>query len=433
MISGLLRSLPLLLLLAAGPARAADPCLACHEQKTPGVVRFWKESAHAGKGVGCADCHGRDQDANHRRTRMVGAEVCGSCHAAALKTHRLSRHAVGLKTGQGCTRNLDAGPDRDRSCSFCHREGSAAPIVTTACAMFLAQTPQMQRQGCTACHRVEIACDTCHTKHGTDPAVARDPGTCGVCHMGPDHPQFEMWETSLHGVLARRPGGPSAPTCITCHLDKASHNVSRGIATGLSPTSRAWKDERELMVGRCSACHSRAYSGRSLADADGIALQSLQLVAEAQEIVAGLARDGLLAPPPADRPAHPLFGKSFVIGPAMLYENISSVESRFFRLRQFHAPIAFKGAFHQNPDYSHWYGNAPLKLTLSEIRSEAALLRTIDALKKRVDLLSAATGTAGPDPAARELRLLLDKRLKGEISEREFERQKKVLLDRMGF
>ena len=257
----------LILTIASAPAQAADPCLACHERKTPGIVNYWKESIHFRKNVSCADCHGRDVEENHNRKRMVTAEVCGSCHAAALASHKLSKHAISLKAGQGCTRNLPAGAERDKSCSFCHKEGTAAPIVTTECAMFLAQSPEMQRQGCSSCHRVEISCDSCHTKHGTDRATARNPGVCGVCHMGPDHPQMEMWETSQHGVLYQQSNGKAGPSCVTCHMEGGSHNVSRGIATGLSPTSALRKQERDGMIALCGQCHTREFATRNLADA----------------------------------------------------------------------------------------------------------------------------------------------------------------------
>ena len=72
----------------------------------------------------------------------------------------------------------------------------------------------------------------------------------------------------------------------------------------------------------------------------------------------------------------------------MLYENLSSVESTLFKMKAFYAISAYKGVFHQNPDYAHWYGNAPMKLALSEIRSQAALLRKVEAIKKRVDNLN---------------------------------------------
>jgi hypothetical protein len=160
----------------------------------------------------------------------------------------------------------------------------------------------------------------------------------------------------------------------------------------------------------------------------------MKIVAEAQAIVEDLQREGLLFPSPGARPPHPLSGNNFVIGPHMLYEDLSSVESIFFKLKQFYALIAFKGAYHQNPDYAHWYGNAPLKLALSEIKSEASLLRQVQVLKKRIDNLSAAPGGRGGEreDVKRQLRMLEEKRLKGEINAQEHDRLKKQLLDEQG-
>lgn len=422
-------------LLAPNPVFAADPCLDCHAEKTPGIVAYWKASAHAGKKVGCVDCHGSDREANHAGKMMVNAAVCGGCHKEALASHRQSKHGAGLKAGMGCTRSREKNEEQDKSCALCHESGSAKPVAQVACAMFLAQTPAMQRQGCLACHQVEVRCDTCHTRHGTDLAAARDPGVCGVCHMGPDHPQLEAWETSMHGALYARGRGTGAPSCATCHMHRGSHNVSRGISPAGTPDAARNSGERTFMVSICSECHTPGLAVRSLNDADSIREQSGKIVAEAQAIVEQLQREGLLSPSPGARPPHPLAGNTFVIGPHMLYEDLSSAESAFFKLKQFYALIAFKGAYHQNPDYAHWYGNAPLKLALSEIKSDASLLRQVQALKKRIDLLaSRPVATTGGEigDLKQKLRSLEEKRLTGEIAAQEHERLKKRLLDEKG-
>jgi len=421
--------------ICAGPAAASDPCIDCHEKKTPGIVNYWKKSRHFEKEVTCTGCHGADVEANHNRRTTVDAGKCGECHQSALSGHSLSRHSIGLRSGRGCTRNIETAAGADKSCLFCHKPGSDETIVKTECAMFLAQSPEMQRQGCNACHMVEVRCDTCHTKHGTDLALAREPDTCGVCHMGPDHPQVEMWEKSVHGVIFRNGGKDIAPSCVTCHMRGGSHNVSRGIASGLPEAGDSIKKrEREEMISICSACHTSNLARRNLEDADAIERQSGALVEEAKGIVEGLQKDGLLFPAPGKRPLHPLFGEKFVIGPHMLYENLSGVESLFFRMKQFYAPISFKGVFHQNPDFAHWYGNAPLKLTLSEIKSEAELLRQVANTKKRLDNISSAppNDDGHGDKTKKALRELKEKRLSGEISEQEYEKEKNRVMEERG-
>jgi hypothetical protein len=294
--------------------------------------------------------------------------------------------------------------------------------------MFLAQSEEIQRVGCSSCHKVETGCETCHTKHGTDIAYARKAETCGLCHMGPDHAQLEMWRSSQHGVLFYERGEPAAPTCVTCHMEDGTHNVSKGIATGQPPDSAT--EERAFMLEICSRCHTPSLSRRALEDADQILLQSGAILAEAQKIVKELYSEGLLEPSHGERPLHPLFGREFVIGPHMLYENLSRAEAIFFRMMMFNYMSSFKGAFHQSPDYSHWFGNAPLKLALSELKSEAALLRKTNSIQKRLDNLPPPSSSEGELKS--KLRELKDSYLKGEIAEEEYDSRKRAFLDEWG-
>lgn len=412
---------------------AVDPCLSCHEQKTPGIVGYWKGSAHYGAKVYCVKCHGDDVEKSHKGEAVVDASVCGGCHGQEYREHEGSRHSLGMKTGQGCTRNLPESREKMRTCSHCHERGSTKPIADSDCAMFLAQSPEMQRRGCSSCHRVEQGCDSCHTRHGTDTSLAGLAGTCGTCHMGPDHAQFEMWSTSAHGVIYEAGGAKAAPTCVTCHMDGGTHNISQGIATGRPSHLR--DAPRQVMLDICARCHTRAMAARSMQDADAIESQSRALVDEARQIVEALGTEGLLVPDPAGRDPHPLFGQSLVTGPHMLYEGLSSVEAKYFRMKKFYYISAFKGAFHQNPDYAHWYGNAPLKLALSEIESDAAALREAALLRKRMDNLSRLrfdSEAQEVDAHKHALRELNERLYKGEITEEEHRREKKHILDSLG-
>lgn len=439
LVSAALVLMALLALPSVARAESEDACLGCHETETPGIVAYWRESAHPAAEVLCQSCHGPDVEASHEGRAPVGAEVCGQCHKKRYSEHMKSKHAIGMKTGMGCTRNLPQSRETVRTCDHCHEKGSSKPIVDAECAMFLAQTPQMQRQGCSSCHKVEQRCDSCHMKHSTSAAIASDAGTCGTCHMGPDHAQLEMWQTSVHGVLYQSAGQGVAPTCVTCHMDEASHDVSAGIATGRPAGTR--EQRRATMLSICARCHSSAMAERSLADADDIEVQSRAMVAEAEKIIMELDRDGLLVPSTGQRPEHPLFGNSLVLGPHMLYENLSGVEAEYFRMKMFHYMSAYKGAFHQNPDYAHWFGNAPLKLSLSSIKSEAGALRRMDNLSRRVDNLTSLLNSPGAANAgARDeaemlkaaLRQLKERFLSGELKRDEYDRKRAELLERHG-
>jgi hypothetical protein len=90
------------------------------------------------------------------------------------------------------------------------------------------------------------SCHACHSRHGFQANVARSPENCGKCHMGPDHPQIEIYNESKHGIAfyanrdkmaLSKPGDwilgrdyYAAPTCATCHI--SGHMTPQGINAG---------------------------------------------------------------------------------------------------------------------------------------------------------------------------------------------------------
>lgn len=420
-------------------------CLSCHGKDTPLIVRVWSESAHAKNGVTCEQCHEGDYGIGHltgEDRNIVGAHVCARCHRDAAKEHYSGKHGIGFRAGRACTRSMKKTPEILAGCSDCHEQGSRIVRQEVECARFLAQSPEMQRRGCLSCHNVENRCDSCHSSHSTDRSLVRDPAVCATCHMGPDHPQYEMWMTSRHGILFNLKGRDYAPDCAACHMPGGDHNVSTGITMGLAGQEYpvdVREAERAKMLAHCTRCHTESFALQNLDDADAVQRQAKAIVDEARSIIKELEKDGLLAPSPASRPPHPLSGNKLDIGPQMLYENLSGVEVAFFRMKKFYYVMAYKGVFHQNPDYAHWYGNAPLKLALSEIKSGAALLRELKNLKERVDILSASGETAvrGGQPSEtgglkRNLARLRELYLRGDLSEAEYTKRKNDLLDRHG-
>jgi len=372
----------------ASIAWSADDCVTCHEEKTPGAVAQWRASAHASVEGGCSACHGEDHEKMKEGKAVVDAARCGRCHEKAFHDHAASRHGIGLHTGWGCTRNQ---PDRDRSeCSFCHQEGSTIPKTRIECARFLKQSKEMGDLGCNRCHQVESNCATCHGNHLTDLAVARDPAVCARCHMGPDHPQWEVWETSMHGTLWGSVGDAVGPSCQRCHMPQGNHNVSQGLT--MTPGMKLYdvkeaKEERADMVKICSDCHSPSFSRRELEKGDAIREQSLTLVKEAEEILWDLNDRRLLSPSPGERMPHPLRGANLVTDGQMLYEDTSRIERIFFKMKKYDLAKTVKGAYHQNPAYTHWLGNAELKMDLVDIRSEAQRLRERKETKEVVETL----------------------------------------------
>jgi hypothetical protein len=423
-----------------------ETCVSCHNKETARVVKVWSGSAHSSADIGCEECHGTDNGPKHYEDgarKTVEAFICARCHEDQAKAHFAGKHGISFRAGRACTRNMEKTRKVLEGCNDCHEKGSTLLRQEAECARFLAQSPSMQRQGCLSCHKIENRCDACHTPHDTDLEIVNDPAVCGTCHMGPDHPQYEMWKSSRHGVMYSQKGREYAPGCTACHMPSGSHDVSAGISMGLF--GQKYPDEiravqRQRMLDICTQCHSRSLAEQNLSDGDAIQKEAKALIDEAASIIKGLDAEGLLKPGPAERPAHPLSGRQLDIGPQMLYEDLSAVEALFFRMKKFYYIITYKGVFHQNPDYAHWYGNAPMKLALAEIKSNAILLREIYRIKKQVNNLSAMEhdrhGDGTPIGLEEELKLKLrklkDRFLREEISKDEYEEMRIKLLDEHG-
>lgn len=410
-------------------AADADECIDCHKKETPAAVKQWQVSAHV-PNVGCSSCHGTDHDAIVKGDAPVDAKVCGRCHEKAFREHTASKHGMGLHTGWGCTRNLKS---RDtRECRFCHEEGSTQPKTTVQCARFLTQTSEIGALGCNRCHQVENSCASCHTNHITDLATVRAPASCATCHMGPDHPQWEMWQTSRHGVLYESLGGEAGPTCQRCHMPEGSHDVSFGITMSPAMVQTAGKVHdlrRQEMLGICVQCHAKNFAERELNSVDAILAQSRTLVKEAESIIRDLADRDLLVPSLQERPLHPLRGRELVLDGQMLYEDISHIERLFFKMKKYDLAKTVKGAFHQNPAYTHWYGNAELKMTLADIKAEAARLHS------SVVLHSAPKESKEEEGAylsvEEELQILKRKHDRDAITDKEYREGKQKLLEKL--
>jgi hypothetical protein len=284
----------------------------------------------------------------------------------------------------------------------------------------------MGEVGCNYCHSVENSCASCHTSHNTDLKIVRDPASCAKCHMGPDHPQWEMWQTSLHGTLYGSLGEKTGPTCQVCHMPGGTHDVSIGITMssgGIAYPPEKGKPQREKMISICSQCHAPGFAARELARGDAIQKQSLSIVKEAEKIILDLADRNLLDPMPENRPPHPLSGNKLVLDSQLLYEDTSHIERLLFKMKKYDYARTIKGAYHQNPSYTHWYGNAELKMDLVDIKAEASRLKK--------------SGTRAPEKGAvldknvaeEELKLLQKKLERGAISDEEYQREKKRVMD----
>jgi hypothetical protein len=262
----------------------------------------------------------------------------------------------------------------------------------------------------------------------TDLKIVRDPNSCAKCHMGPDHPQWEMWQTSQHGTLNASVGPDAGPTCQACHMAGGSHDVSVGITMSSGgdpyPPQKAGPARAE-MLKICSRCHAPEFARRELARDDAVRDQSKAILKEAEAIIWDLADHGLLDPMPDRRPPHPLSGKVLVTDGQMLYEDTSHIERLFFKMKKYDYARTVKGAYHQNPAYTHWYGNAELKMDLVDIKAEASRLRERRAGRAMQGAPVAPTAEAQMED---RLRALKNKLSRGAISEADYEKEKAAIL-----
>jgi len=344
--------------------------------------------------------------------------------------------------------------DRDRANRTLVDEPAA-----TACAirraLLLFVREDLGGRGCGGCHNMGIkseeqkkeqrakgykyqnnSCDECHTRHTFSKKEALNPKACQQCHMGYDHPQWEMWSSSKHGARYAMkkegdlPEGAAAPTCQDCHMSDGNHEnrtawgflgvrlplpedkqwaadqVTILKALGVldpetgKPTGRlevvkaadlarltqeAWQTERDKMIKTCTKCHSKSYAREQLGMGDKIMQDADRLMAEAIEVVGGLYRDGIIKKPADYAFAYPDFLFFMQTGGAEGAKNlkVSHVDQVLFEMYMKHRMRAYQAFFHVNPDYAYWYGWAMLTKDLGEIKEMAKTMRAVHGSTKK--------------------------------------------------
>ncbi len=406
---------PVLLPPAAALA-SSEACLDCHSKQSPGIVADWKTSKHSTSGVDCTACHG---EAHRSATDAAKAAIptpdtCAACHETQVAQFKRGKHALAwaaMKAMPSAHAQPVAMMEGMKGCGGCHKIGLKSE----------AEHRELQQQG----RGFGLAsCDACHTRHAFSLAEARSPQACQTCHMGFDHPQWEMYSASKHGVRAllkqngTLPDSAAAPTCQTCHMQEGNHEVrapwgflavrlpmpedprwAADRATILQalgvldpdgkPTPRldvvkaadvarldqeSWQKNRDQMLATCAGCHSSQFAKEQLQKGDDMIREADRLMAEAIRIVAGLYKDGILPKPPGYAHAFPDL--------LTFHDAPTVVEQKLFVMFLEHRMRAFQGTFHANPDYALWYGWSEMQRSLSEIKEEAARLRREHAPKK---------------------------------------------------
>jgi hydroxylamine dehydrogenase len=171
---------------------SAQICVECHKRITPGIVTDWQLSKHSKNKIDCSECHG-DQ---HQSAQDVGKveiptpDTCANCHDERVKQFKAGKHAASwaaMKAMPTFHWQPMALTEGMKGCGGCHKIG----VKTEA------EIKDLKKSG--AGFGV-ASCDACHTRHTFSVQEAQQPQACQTCHMGFDHPQWEMYSGSKHGV-----------------------------------------------------------------------------------------------------------------------------------------------------------------------------------------------------------------------------------------
>ncbi|MDA0711964.1 MAG: multiheme c-type cytochrome, partial [bacterium] len=365
-------------------------CIDCHKKETLATVEQWGSSRHYRAKVGCFECHEAhpgDADAymhhGERIATIVSPKDCSKCHDKEVKEFEGSHHAQAAKI-LGSQDNVLAevveGSLLFKTPAF--PNGVSAAVVN----------------GCWQCHGTEVkvledgkldlatwpntgigrlnpdgsrgSCSACHSRHRFSVEQARNPENCGKCHMGPDHPQIEIYNESKHGVAFRAnidrmnlandkwvvgEDYNAAPTCATCHMSATSkqsltHDVGMRISwnnrpiksirpevsdakMGLPGAKIDWKTRRKNMENVCLACHGQPYI-------DAFYLQYDALINEYHVKFAD--------------PGIKLMAAAKPLLKAVSFSN--KLDFIWFELWHHEGRRARHGASMMGPDYTHWHG-----------------------------------------------------------------------------
>ncbi len=405
----LISLMPLAGTLASAPQDAGAACIECHSKVTPNIVTDWKESKHSQVGVSCDACHGSDHTTatDAAKTKIPTPETCAQCHEAQVAQFKKGKHSMAWAAMEAMPTihwQPMAMTEGMKGCGACHKIGvkSAEQIAT------------MEKEGS---HFGIASCDACHTRHTFSLAEARSPQACETCHMGFDHPQWEMYSSSKHGVrnelkqLKIQSEASAAPTCQTCHMQDGNHEVRTAwgfLAVRLpmpedkqwaadratilealgvldpdgKPTGRldvvkaadvarldqaSWQAERDKMLKTCNQCHSMDFAKQQLQYGDDMIKNADHLMAEAIRTVAGLYKDGLLPKPKNYAYAFPDL--------LTFHDAPTVIEQKLFVMYLEHRMRTFQGTFHSSPDYALWYGWSEMQRDLTEIKELESEIR----------------------------------------------------------
>jgi hydroxylamine dehydrogenase len=272
-----------------------EACIGCHSQVNPGIVEDWLSSRHSsatpaeamkkpslerrisatdipeelrGYAVGCYECHSRNPEKHQDNFEHMGFRInvvvspndCNTCHpveagqyagskkANAWKIimknpvyHTLVSSTIGIKKVENGKITLQEPSPRtlQDTCLGCH--GTKVEVKGMkkifSNSMGEVEVPDLTNWPSQGVGRENPdgsigSCTSCHPRHSFSIKIARQPETCGQCHLDPDVPAYNVFKESKHG------------------------NISDAYKSEWNFTSVPWTVGKDFKAPTCAACHS---------------------------------------------------------------------------------------------------------------------------------------------------------------------------------
>jgi hypothetical protein len=366
-------------------AGSTDSCVVCHRNASPGIVQQFGYSSMAASNVICSNCHVVTADypgaVEHEGEYILASPttaMCQQCHPAEVNQYMQSRHSIPAYVAVAGSQDLS--PELLAAYKSIP-EGTYAPDKSRH---ILAQMEgkDLTRFACESCHSVGAPavdqsvgkCQKCHIRHEFSLEQARKPETCNNCHIGPDHPQWEIYQESPHGISYSTMGQNwnwdadsgtltvkdfHAPTCATCHMSgfggaATTHDVGDRLTWFLfAPISErrpSWQNNQVRMQTVCMECHNEKFIDAFYADADKATYSVNDFVKQSDIVMKSVKDKDLLTPAPFDE----------------------EIEYEYFELWHHWGRTAKFGAWMQGPDYTQWHGAYEIVKALSNLKEMAA-------------------------------------------------------------
>lgn len=268
-------------------------CIDCHETVTPGIMRDWQKSQHTkitptsalqksdneikvstknipdnmkNTIVGCYECHSLNAESHKDNFEHYGFKInvvvspndCKTCHQTEVEefTHSKKAYALDILRKNPLyslmvnTYTGDIRPDKGKtsiyhtfedskneSCYACHgTEIDVKGLKTISSSMGEIEIPDLTNWPNQGVGRINPdgskgSCTSCHPRHNFSIETARQPYTCGQCHLEPDVPAYNVYMESKHGNIYdshkkdfKLKGASlvvgedfTVPTCAVCH------------------------------------------------------------------------------------------------------------------------------------------------------------------------------------------------------------------------